>query len=216
MKIFVLIVGILVLSSCIQMNYIKDVVPITQQHRIIAVLPPTTSIERKIWMSEETYSKLSLQKQHALQKKMIRSLEFKMKQGKCFVDVMDFQYTNDIVLPTGYPQTQVDPVVLCKLLKVDAVIQSMIDIREPTNELAALFFEEQTGVMLYTNTVSIRSTLHDTIHKEPLWSLNASRVGYLGSLKNVMQSTVIRRTTRNTPYNLKKQPFKKLYLRSQE
>lgn len=156
------------------------------------------------------------QKQYALQKKMIRSLEFKMKQGKCFVDVMDFQYTNDIVLPTGYPQTQVDPVVLCKLLKVDAVIQSMIDIREPTNELAALFFEEQTGVMLYTNTVSIRSTLHDTIHKEPLWSLNASRVGYLGSLKNVMQSTVIRRTTRNTPYNLKKQPFKKLYLRSQE
>jgi len=44
-----------------------------------------------------------------------------------------------------------------------------------------------------------------------LWSLNASKFGGLGSIKQVMVNKVIRRTTRNTPYNIKKNPYRKLY-----
>jgi hypothetical protein len=35
--------------------------------------------------------------------------------------------------------------------------------------------------------------------------------GTLGSFKQIMLNKVIRRTTRNTPYNIKKNPYRKLY-----
>jgi hypothetical protein len=35
--------------------------------------------------------------------------------------------------------------------------------------------------------------------------------GSLGSIKQVMMNKVVRRTTRNTPYNIKKNPYRKLY-----
>jgi hypothetical protein len=97
---------------------------------------------------------------------------------------------------------------------VDGVIESRIDIREPTNELTALVFQNNGMSNLYTNTLNLKATLFDTLHSVPLWELVDVRFGYLGSIKLLMQRKSISRTTRNSPYNIKKNPFKKLYLES--
>jgi hypothetical protein len=214
MKLIFVFLCCLSLVSCVQMNYIKDVVPITQRHQIIAVLPPITTIERKIWMSDDKYRELTIQKQNELQKKLIKSFEFRFKNGTSFVEIMDVQLTNDVVTPLGYPQVQFSPVELCKRLNVDAVIESRIDIREPTNELTALVFQNNGMLNLYTNTLNLKATLYDTLHSVPLWDLVDVRYGYLGSIKSSMQRKSISRTTRNSPYNIKKNPFKKLYIES--
>ena len=214
MKLIFIFLCCLSLVSCVQMNYIKDVVPITQKHQIIAVLPPITTIERKIWMSDDKYRELTIQKQNELQKKLIKSFEFRFKNGTSFVEIMDVQLTNDVVTPLGYPQVQFSPVELCKRLNVDAVVESRIDIREPTNELTALVFQNNGMLNLYTNTLNLKATLYDTLHSVPLWDLVDVRYGYLGSIKSAMQRKSINRTTRNSPYNIKKNPFKKLYLES--
>lgn len=214
MKFSIVFLCCLCLVSCVQMNYIKDVVPITQKHQIIAVLPPITTIERKIWMSDDKYRELTIQKQNELQKKLIKSFEFRFKNGTSFVEIMDVQLTNDVVTPLGYPQVQFSPVELCKRLNVDAVVESRIDIREPTNELTALVFQNNGMSNLYTNTLNLKATLYDTLHSVPLWDLVDVRYGYLGSIKSAMQRKSISRTTRNSPYNIKKNPFKKLYLES--
>ena len=83
---------------------------------------------------------MTIQKQNELQKKLIKSFEFRFKNGTSFVEIMDVQLTNDVVTPLGYPQVQFSLVELCKRLNVDAVIECRIDIREPTNELTALDF----------------------------------------------------------------------------
>ena len=140
MKFSIVFLCCLCLVSCVQLNYIKDVVPITQKHQIIAVLPPITTIERKIWTSDDKYKEMTIQKQNELQKKLIKSFEFRFKNGTSFVEIMDVQLTNDVVTPLGYPQVQFSLVELCKRLNVDAVIECRIDIREPTNELTALDF----------------------------------------------------------------------------
>lgn len=214
MKFSIVFLCCLCLVSCVQMNYIKDVVPITQKHQIIAVLPPITTIERKIWMSDDKYRELTIQKQNELQKKLIKSFEFRFKNGTSFVEIMDVQLTNDVVTPLGYPQVQFSPGELCKRLNVDAVVESRIDIREPTNELTALVFQNNGMLNLYTNTLSLKATLYDTLHSVPLWDCVDVRYGYLGSIKSAMQRKSINRTTRNSPYNIKKNPFKKLYLES--
>jgi hypothetical protein len=214
MKLIFVFLCCLCLVSCVQMNYIKDVVPITQRHQIIAVLPPITTIERKIWMSDDKYRELTIQKQNELQKKLIKSFEFRFKNGTSFVEIMDVQLTNDVVTPLGYPQVQFSPLELCKRLNVDGVIESRIDIREPTNELTALVFQNNGMSNLYTNTLNLKATLFDTLHSVPLWELVDVRFGYLGSIKLLMQRKSISRTTRNSPYNIKKNPFKKLYLES--
>ena len=151
---------------------------------------------------------------YELQQKLIKSFEYRFKNGTSFVEIMDVQLTNDVIAPLGYPQVQFSPVELCKRLNVDAVVESRIDIREPTNELTALVFQNNGITNLYTNTLSLKATLYDTLHSVPLWQLVDVRFGYLGSIKFAMQRKSISRTTRNSPYNIKKNPFKKLYLES--
>jgi hypothetical protein len=63
------------------LNYIKDVVPITQKHQIIAVLPPITTIERKIWMSDDKYKEMTVKKQNELQKNLSNRSNIVSKMG---------------------------------------------------------------------------------------------------------------------------------------
>jgi hypothetical protein len=100
---------------------------------------------------------------------------------------------------------------LCKLLKVDAVFESNIQILEPVSEATAIFFQQATGTTLITNSITLRASLIDTLGNMPIWNLTAMKNGTLGSFKQIMLNKVIRRTTRNTPYNIKKNPYRKLY-----
>jgi hypothetical protein len=162
-------------------------------------------------MSDDRFNELTLQTQRQLQDQLIRSFARRMNEGKCFVEVLDINYTNDIVLPAGYNEGRISPKELCKLLKVDAVLESNVQILEPVSEATAIFFQQATGTTLITNSITLRSSLVDTLGNVPIWNLIAMKNGSLGSIKQVMMNKVIRRTTRNTPYNIKKNPYRRLY-----
>ena len=53
---------ILILSSCVAVQEVADVVPITQNHQRVAVLPISATVERKIWMNNEKYLELCKKK----------------------------------------------------------------------------------------------------------------------------------------------------------
>jgi hypothetical protein len=82
--IFVLVLFIL-LNSCVTVDYVNNIIPITQKHHTIAVLPPSTTIERKIWMSDEVFNQQTRIKQLTVQDRLIRSFHRRMNEGKCFV-----------------------------------------------------------------------------------------------------------------------------------
>jgi hypothetical protein len=134
-----------------------------------------------------------------------------MNEGKCFVEVLDMSSTNDVALPAGYNEGRISPKELCKLLKVDAVFESNVQILEPVSEATAIFFQQATGTTLITNSITLRASLIDTLGNMPIWNLTAMKNGTLGSFKQIMLNKVIRRTTRNTPYNIKKNPYRRLY-----
>jgi len=207
---------LLFLSSCVSVDYLPHIIKITQKHHAIAVLPPRTTIERKIWMTDDRFNELTLQKQSQLQEQLIRSFARRMNEGKCFVEVLDMSSTNDIVLPAGYNEGRIAPRELCKLLKVDAVVESNIQILEPVSEATAIFFQQATGTTLITNSITLRASLIDTLGNAPIWNLTAIKNGTLGSFKQIMLNKVIRRTTRNTPYNIKKNPYRRLYQKYME
>ena len=162
-------------------------------------------------MTDDRFDELTLQKQRQLQEQLIRSFARRMNEGKCFVEVLDINSTNDVVLPAGYHEGKISPRDLCKLLKVDAVFESNVQILEPVSEATALFFQQATGTTLITNSLILNASFIDSLGTAPIWTLNASKFGALGSVKAIMLNKVIRRTTRNTPYNIKKNPYRKLY-----
>ncbi|MFM7566761.1 MAG: hypothetical protein ACKO4K_08440 [Flavobacteriales bacterium] len=212
MKWFTLFLFPVLLGSCVTTNYVTNIIPITQKHHTIAVLPPKTTIERKVWMSDDRYNELTIQKQLMLQEHLVRSLNRRINEGKCFVEVLDVQATNDIALPEGYHENRISAKELCRALKVDAVVESTIQILEPVSEMTAIFFQQTTGTTLITNSITLTASLVDSLSNAPLWTLNTAKFGTLGSIKKAMQAKVIRRTTRNTPYNIKKNPYRRLYL----
>lgn len=211
MKWLVLFVVLLVLNACVTVDYVKNIIPITQKHHTMAVLPPRTTIERKIWMTDDRFDELTWLKQAQLQDQLIRSFNRRINEGKCFIEVIDINTTNDVALPAGYHEGRISSKELCKLLKVDAVFESQVQILEPVSEATALFFQQATGTTLITNSLVLNASLIDSLSNAPLWTLNASKFGTLGSIKAIMLNKVIRRTTRNTPYNIKKNPYRKLY-----
>lgn len=200
------------LGSCVVTTYVNNVVPITQKHHTIAVLPPKTTIERKLWMSDDRFNELTLKKQNELQEGIIRSLNHRNNEGKCFVEVLDIESTNNIAIPEGYNLNQISAKELCRKLKVDAVIETNIKILEPVSEATAFFLQSNSGSSMITNWVVLEASLHDSTSNAPLWTLRTEDVGTLFSIKELMQIKVIRRTTRNTPYNIKKNPYRKMYL----
>lgn len=201
----------ILLNACVTVDHVKNIIPITQKHHSIAVLPPRTTIERKIWMSDELFKEQTRIKQLTVQDQLIRSFHQRINEGRCFVEVLDLTTTNDFVLPSGYLEGKVTAKELCKTMKVDAVVVSSIQILEPVSELTALFFQQAAGTSFITNSVVLNASLLDSLGNAPLWSLNASKFGVLGSIKQVMVNNVIRSTTRNTPYNIKKNPYRRLY-----
>jgi len=208
--IFFLVLFIL-FNACVSVDYVNNIIPITQKHHTMAVLPPRTTIERKIWMSDEVFNELTRIKQLTLQDHLIRSFNRMINEGKCFIEVLDINTTNDVALPAGYHEGRISSKELCKLLKVDAVFESQVQILEPVSEATALFFQQATGTTLITNSLVLNASLIDSLSNAPLWTLNASKFGTLGSIKAIMLNKVIRRTTRNTPYNIKKNPYRRLY-----
>jgi len=177
----------------------------------MAVLPPRVTLERKIWMSDEKFTELTMKKQTKLHDQLVRSFHRRINEGRCFVEVLDPNATAYLAFSDDYNQGRVSSRELCKSLKVDAVLATNIQILEPVSEFTAMFFQQTSGTTLITNSIMLNATLVDTLSISPIFTLNTLGNGTLGSIQKIMLNKIIRRTTRNTPYNIKKNPYRKLY-----
>ena len=210
-KTILIFLQVVLFSSCVTVNYVDNIIPITQKHHVIAVVPPRVTLERKIWMSDDNFKEITLKKQTKLHDQLVRSFQRRINEGRCFVEVLDPNATAYLAFSDGYNEGRIPPKELCKLLKVDAVLTTSIQILEPVSEFTAIFFQQTSGTTLVTNSIVLNASLVDTLGTSPIFTLNAFKNGTLGSVKEVMLNKIIRRTTRNTPYNTKKNPYRKLY-----
>ena len=106
----------------------------------MAVLPPRVTLERKIWMSDEKFTELTMKKQTKLHDQLVRSFHRRINEGRCFVEVLDPNATAYLAFSDDYNQGRITSKELCKLLNVDAVFATSIQILEPVSEFTALFF----------------------------------------------------------------------------
>lgn len=210
MKFLLCLFSLLILCACVDVSYVDDIIPITQRHNVIAILPPTTTIERKIWMTDSTFKNLTQKEQASIQEDLERLLVRKLNNGTSFVEIQDLEQTNAILGSLNYPNSNMDPKELAKKLRVDAVFKTEVQLLEPYSE-ALVFLFRNSNALLPTNQQFMTASIHDSIHNGRLWSLSTEKTGYLGSIKNLMQHKLMKRTTLNIPYNIKKNPYKKLY-----
>jgi hypothetical protein len=199
----------LILSSCVAVQEVADVVPITQNHQRIAVLPISATVERKIWMNNEKFLDLCQKKSEEIQLRVYKQLAQYNRSGRMFAEVMPPDEVNSMLFGIGFPEKSISNAELCSLLRVDALIWGNIDIREPVNEATALALSNNGWFMPITNFVEINLRLYNNQTDSQIWSANTSISGQLGSLKRKMQMDVCRGATRNVPYNIKKKRYKK-------
>jgi hypothetical protein len=190
---------------------VDNIIPVTQKHHTMAVLPPRVTLERKIWMSDEKFTELTMKKQTKLHDQLVRSFHRRINEGRCFVEVLDPNATAYLAFSDDYNQGRITTKELCKLLNVDAVFATSIQILEPVSEFTAFFFQETQGTTFITNSILLNASLVDSVANSPIFTLNTIINGPLGSIQKIMLNKIIRRTTRNTPYNIKKNPYRKLY-----
>jgi hypothetical protein len=202
---------LLFLTSCVAVQEVANVVPITQNHQRVAVLPINATIERKIWMSNEKYQELCRKKSEEIQLRVYKQLAQYNRSGRMFAEVVAPDEVNSMLFGIGFPEKSISNTELCSLLHVDALIWGNIDIREPVTEAAAMMLSNNGWFMPITNLVEINLRLYDNQSDSQIWSANTRLSGQLGSLKRKMQMDVCRRATRNIPYNIKKKRYKKAY-----
>jgi hypothetical protein len=210
-QLFSLLSLLLILSSCVSVQEVTDVVPISQNHQRIAVLPINATVERKIWMNNEKYLELCRKKSEEIQMRVYRQLEQYSRSGRMFAEVMPPDEVNSMLFGIGFPEKSISNTELCSLLRVDALVWGNIDIREPVSEATAMALSNNGWFMPITNFVEINLRIYDNQTNTQIWSANTSKSGQLGSLKRKMQMDVCRRATRNVPYNIKKKRYKKAY-----
>jgi hypothetical protein len=210
-NLFLLIFTLSVVTSCVQVREVKDVVTLTQNVQRIAVLPLKTTLEHKIWMKEDKYQDLCHEKSEQLQAKLIKQLEFYQRSGKLPAEIMPADEVNALLFGANYPKTPLNDIELCQLLHVDAILIGDISILEPVSEGAAIAINSLSNgnVSAMTNYVQMTLRLATATQTQSIWSASTASSGYLGSNKHFMVNRVIRRVVRNMPYNLRKPRYKK-------
>lgn len=213
MKLIYVLFGLtFLLSSCIAIQEVNNVVEITQTHARIAVLPIQASVDRKIWMNQEKFLELNRIKGEETQQRIFRYLQFYSRNGSLAAEVMQPDEVNSILHGAGYPNTSLNNNALCSLLHVDAIIYGRINIEEPISEAAAIALSSANNNFTpITNIVELNLILYDAKSAKQIWDSQQVNRGQLGSIKENMQRKACRRAVRNLPYNIKKRRYKKAY-----
>lgn len=212
MKRFLFLGLTIILTACVSVQEVPNVVELSQEHTRIAIMPITATLERKIWMTQEKYNELCLKKSEETQQRLYRQLSFYARSGALHAELMTPDEVNAILFGAGYPNTLKTNNDLCSLLHVDALVFGNIQVLEPISEATAIMINSTNpNFTAITNVVNLNLSIYDAKRAEQIWNGQTSLNGQYGSIKENMQRKAIRRVVRNIPHTLKKRRYKKAY-----
>ena len=199
--VFLLIASVIITSCNSQFHSnTKRIKPITQQHEIIAILPPIVQYmdvkDVKERRARENYTKKQFQ--IAIQNHLVRL----RSKGKMNARILSLATTNERLKEAGwFNDTFVDPKAVCELLAVDGYISSEVIVQRPFPVGVAIANEILTNSnatpinqsMVRLNVVDGKSEMH-------LWYYEQAMNGGLWSNPQVMTERIVRNALAKIPY----------------
>ena len=178
----------------------KRIKPITQQHEMIAILPPVVQYldvkDARERQAKENYAKQQFQ--IAIQNHLVRL----RSKGKMSARILSIGMTNDKLKEAGwYDDIFVDPKEVCELLGVDGYISSEVIVQRPFPVGVAI----ATEILTNTNSTPINQSLVrlnvvDGKSEMHLWYYEQALNGGLWSNPQVMTERIVRNALAKIPY----------------
>ncbi|MCF8238328.1 MAG: hypothetical protein K9I85_09260 [Saprospiraceae bacterium] len=200
-----LLLGIsLLVMSCAKVYYSPESAAMADQHRIIAVAPPTVSIVAKKDVDKEALQEQQRTESRNFQNEMVSWLLRRKQQNKIHVNILDLETTNVKLTRAGYfDGTLLTPGELCDLLEVDGIITSNYALTKPMSEGAALAIGVLVGVWGTTNETTVTMGLHDRASNTQIWNYNQTVSGSVGSSPARLVDNLMQQASRRMPYTKK-------------
>lgn len=192
--------SVLLLSSCAKIFYSTDATALANNHKTIAILPPTVSIAATKKTDAEAIKEQQKTESLNFQREMYSWILMRKKQGRITQEIQDIETTNAKLKKAGYPETAFTPSEMCEILGVDGIMGSNYVLNKPMSEVTALamaLLVDQPGV---TNEVKVSLNINDCSNKKLIWNYDHKYSGGIGSSPSSLVDGLMRHASKKMPY----------------
>tara|TARA_B100000683_G_C12445486_1_gene537930 strand:- start:314 stop:967 length:654 start_codon:yes stop_codon:yes gene_type:complete len=196
------IIAIFTFSSCAQIFQTPDAEYLAQIQEVVAVLPPTVSIQARMFVDSDSMKEQQRTESMNIQKEMYSWLLRRKMQGKIFQEILDVETTNAKLLKAGYPENPLTVNELCDVLGVDGVISSNYNMTNPMSNFIAMNIQSQGGGIQTTNQINVTISIQDCEKKKMIWNYSHTFNGSIGSTTGQLIDNIMRHSSKRMPYVL--------------
>ncbi len=191
----------LVIFSCTRVLHTSDVATQINNHKLVAVLPPITSIASMEGGEYIAYKNQMEIESASFQQKLVTWFHIAKDQGKITVDIQDLLMTNDKLKEIGYFDGVAMTVTeVCEALEVDGLLCSYFGMDRPNTSPELM----QIGALekKHKNDVEVNLELFDGISKKVIWKYS-QKLGVQQSFTNdLIAESLMRSAIKKMPYNI--------------
>jgi hypothetical protein len=202
-KLSILMLSMILLTSCAKIYYSPDAQILSKNHKIIAILPPTVSIAASRKTDAEAIKEQQKTESLNFQKEMYSWLLRRKMQGNVLPEILDIETTNAKLKKAGFPETPYTPSEMCKILEVDGLLGSNYALSKPMSDGAAVALYLLAGAAGSTNQVRVSLNISDCKDKKLIWNYDHKLEGSIGSKPSSLVNQLMRQASRKMPYMIK-------------
>ena len=206
-KISLLFIGITLLATaCATIYTASDFRSMSNDHKIMAILPFEVVIESKKLpkgMTVEMLKEAEQDEARAFQSVVHSVLLNNMSKGKYRIKFQDIGKTNSMLRKNDVTYDKLgdyDKGELAEMLDVDAISSGIIRRAQPMSAGTAIVLGVLTGIGGSTNKVSIDFTIHDGKTSELLWKYTHEASGGLLSNSESLAKNLMKQVAAKFPY----------------
>ena len=190
------------MGSCASVQQTADLGQQITNHRIMAVLPPITSIHSLEGTNYDDYKKQMKIESKSFQEKLITWFHIAQSQGKIAVSIQDLLMTNDKLKEIGYfDGASLSVTEVCEALEVDGLLCSHFHLAQ-ANTNPDLF---QIGAIdkKHKNKAEVNLELFDGLSKKVIWRYSEKLNSQESFTNDLIAESLMRNAIKRMPYNLK-------------
>lgn len=196
----ILVIFSVIISSCATVFSSPDASRISKKHKILAIIPPQVSIAARKKIDPVAIVEQQKNESRNFQNEIYKWLLKRKTQGKMNQEIQNVEDTNILLAKAGYPETPLTSEEICKILGVDAVINSNFSLSKPVSEGAAIVVALVVGVGMSTNEVVVTMNIKDCTENKHIWNYSHKFSGSIGSSPARLVDGLMRNSSKKMPY----------------
>jgi hypothetical protein len=187
-------------TSCAKIYYSPDAKALASKEKIVAIIPPTVSIEASRKIDGESLKEQQRTESLNFQNEMYSWLLKRKSKGKITQEIQDIETTNAILKQHGYPEKLFTSNELCDILGVDGILKSNYSLSKPMSNGTAIALAVLGGFGGATNKVRVQLSMNDCLNKKLIWNYEHRYSGGIGSSPSSLIDDIMRHSSKKMPH----------------